>query len=86
MSALQAKPVRTDQPGTRLIVMDGYGMSSIEGIIVGGTKEEDGSWDLDGRFVLLTDDGERLAVNGWCCLIEMEEESGKGRGEVTDAG
>ncbi len=74
------------QPGTRLIVMDGYGISSIEGIIVGGAKDEDGTWDLDGRFVLATDDGERLAVNGWCCLIEVEEESGEGRGELTDAG
>ncbi len=86
MSGLQAKPVCAGQPGTRLIVMDGYGMSSIEGIIVGGTKDEDGTWDLDGRFVLLTDDGERLAVNGWCCLIEVEEESEKGRGEVQGTG
>ena len=51
-----------------------------------GTKDDDGTWDLDGRFVLLTDDGERLAVNGWCCLIEMEEESGEGRGGLTDTG
>lgn len=86
MSELQAKPVCAAQPGTRLIVMDGYGMSSIEGIIVSGTKDEDGTWDLDGRFVLLTDEGERFAVNGWCCLIEVEEESREGRGELTDAG
>ncbi len=80
MSGLQAKPACAGQPGTRLIVMDGYGMSSIEGIIVDGTKDEDGTWDLDGRFVLLTDDGERLAVNGWCCLIEVEEAGEEGRG------
>ena len=86
MSQLHAKPVCVAQPGTRLIVMDGYGMSSVEGIIVGGMKDEDGTWDLDGRFVLLTDDGERLAVNGWCCLIEVEEESWEGRGELTEAG
>ncbi len=79
MSGQQAEPVRAGQPGTRLIVMDGYGMSSIEGIIVGGTKDEDGTWDLDGRFVLLTDDGERLTVNGWCCLIEVEEAGEEGR-------
>jgi hypothetical protein len=30
--------------------------------------------------VLLTDEGKRFAVNGWCCLIEVEEESGEGRG------
>jgi len=36
--------------------------------------------------VLLTDEGKRFAVNGWCCQIEVEEESGEGRGELTDAG
>ncbi len=86
MNNQNAKPACAAQPGTRLIVMDGYGMSSIEGIIVGGAKDEAGTWDLDGRFVLLTDDGERLVVNGWCCLIEVEEESGEGRGELTNAG
>jgi hypothetical protein len=86
MSELQAKPVCAAQPGTRLIVMDDAGMSSIAGVIVRGVKDEDGTWGLDGRFVLLTDDGERFAVNGWCCLIEVEEESGEGRGELTDAG
>ncbi len=79
MSELRSTPVCAGQPGARLIVMDGYGMSSIEGIVVSGIKDEDGTWDLDGRFVLLTDDGERFVVNGWCCLIEVEEESGEGR-------
>ena len=80
MSDQQAKLACAAQPGTRLIVMDAYGTSSIGGIIVGGAKDNDGTWDLDGRFVLLTDEGERFAVNGWCCLIEVEEESGEGRG------
>ncbi len=39
-------------------------MSSVEGVIVDGAREEDGDWDLDGRFVLLTEDGERVRVNG----------------------
>jgi hypothetical protein len=86
MNNQQAKPACAAQPGTRLIVMDAYGMSSIEGIIVAGAKDDNGTWNLDGRFVLLTDDGERLAVNGWCCLIEVEEENGESREELTDAG
>jgi hypothetical protein len=86
MSELQARPVCAGQPDTRLIVMDDTGMSSIAGVIVRGVKDEDGTWDLDSRFVLLTDEGERFAVNGWCCLIEVEEENGEGRGELTDAG
>jgi hypothetical protein len=69
------------RPGVRLIVMAGDGMSSVEGVIVDGAKEEDGDWDLDGRFVLLTEDGERVRVNGWMCLIEVgEEEERRGRG------
>ena len=55
------------------------GDAVLEGVIVDGDREEDGQWDLDGRFVLLTDDGERLTVNGWCCLIEVEEAGGEGR-------
>ncbi len=74
MSKQRAKPACAAQPGTRLIVMDAYGMSSIEGIIVGGAKDEDETWNLDSR------------LNGWCCLIEVEKESGEGRGELTDAG
>ncbi len=86
MSERQAEPVYAAQPGTRLIVMDGYGMSSVQGVIVSGVKDEDGTWDLDGWFVLLTDDGERFTVNGWCCLIEVEEENGEGRGGMLNAG
>ncbi len=64
-------------PGVRLIVMAGDGMSSVEGVIVDGAREEDGDWDLDGRFVLLTEDGERVRVNGWACLIEVDEDQGE---------
>jgi len=85
MSELQARPVCAGQPGTRLIVMDDTGMSTIAGVIVRGVKNEDGTWDLDSRFVLLTDEGERFAVNGWCCLIEVEEENGEGRGGMPNA-
>jgi hypothetical protein len=65
------------RPGVRLIVMAGDGMSSVEGVILDGAKEEDGDWDLDGRFVLLTADGERIRVNEWACLIEMDEDQGE---------
>jgi hypothetical protein len=27
--------------------------------------------DLDGEFEVLSEDGERLMVNGWCCEIEV---------------
>ena len=66
-------PVRSAaDPGVRLLVEGGDAI--LDGVIVDGDKEEDGRWDLDGRFVLLTDDGERFRVNGWMCLIEVDEE------------
>ena len=53
-------------------VDSGDGMQSIQGEIVGGVRDEDGSWDLDGVFTVLTDDGELVKVNGWCCLTEVQ--------------
>lgn len=64
-------------PGVRLLVEAGDAV--LEGVIVDGDREEDGGWDLDSRFVLLTSDGERLRVNGWMCLIEVDEEEEEGR-------
>ena len=29
--------------------------------------------DLDGTFILMTDDGERLKVNGWLFTVEVVE-------------
>ena len=78
----QASPARS---GARLLVTDGDGLSSLEGVIVAGVRDEDGQWDLDGKFVLLTDEGERFTVNGWCCLIEREEEGG-GEGKERGGG
>ncbi|HEY0202931.1 MAG TPA: hypothetical protein VGC15_02105 [Acetobacteraceae bacterium] len=66
----------TADPGVRLLVEGGD--TVLEGVIVDGDREEDGQWDLDSRFVLLTNDGERLRVNGWMCLIEVDEEEEQG--------
>ena len=75
-------PVRSAaDPGAHLLVEAGNAV--LEGVIVDGGREEDGQWDLDGRFVLLTDDGDRFSVNGWMCLIEVDEER-EGRGKERD--
>jgi len=34
--------------------------------------------------VLLTDDGERIRVSGWMCLIEVDEEEEERRGRGMD--
>lgn len=60
---------RLDRAGVRLLVSGDDG-SELEGIVVEGERDDVGRWDLDGQFVLLTDDGERFRVNGWCCSIE----------------
>ncbi len=76
-------PVRSAaDPGVHLLVEGGDAV--LEGVIVDGDREEDGQWDLDGRFVLLTDDGDRLWVNGWMCLIEVDEEEEERRGRGVD--
>jgi len=69
-------------PGVPLLVEGGDAV--LEGVIVDGDKEEDGQWDLDSRFVLLTVDGERVRVNGWMCLIEVDEEEEERRGRGVD--
>ncbi len=74
MSGTVAVRLATD-PGVRLLVEGGDAV--LKGVIVDGAREEDGQWDLDSRFVLLTDDGERLRVKGWACLIEVDEDQGK---------
>jgi hypothetical protein len=62
-------------PDMRLLVEGGDAV--LEGVIVDDDKEEDGDWDLGSRFVLLTEDGERVKVNGWACLIEVDEDQGE---------
>ena len=75
-------PVRSAaDPGVHLLVEAGDAV--LEGVIVDGDREEDGQWDLDSRFVLLTDDGDRLRVSGWMCIIEVDEER-EGRGKERD--
>lgn len=58
-----------NQPGAPLMVFADDG-SCLEGVVIEGEHDDAGRWDLDGQFVLLTDDGERFRVNGWCCTIE----------------
>ena len=41
------------------------GMSTVEGLVIGGTWDADAGWDFDGRFTVLADDGVILTVNGW---------------------
>jgi hypothetical protein len=43
--------------------------------VLEGTAADD--TDLDSRFILTEDDGTRLWVNGWMCLIETLDPQGE---------
>jgi len=49
---------------TFVSVESGDGICLVEGEIVGGVREEDGAWDLDGVFTVRTKDGDLIKVNG----------------------
>lgn len=60
-----------DGPPTYVEVVSGDGQMFIEGAIVAGVRDYDGAWDLDGTFTVLTDEGERIRVNGWVCFVDI---------------
>jgi hypothetical protein len=51
------------------------GSQALDGIIVDGLRDEDGSFDLDAEFTVFTTDnnpgGELIRVNGACCHVEI---------------
>ena len=59
---------RPSQP--TLVRVDGDG-GAIEGKIVKGVRTEDGTWDLDGVFLVETAEGERFSVLGWNCITQV---------------
>ena len=59
----------TDKAPTFVLVEGGFEI--VEGQIVGGVRDPDGTWDFDGVFTVRTDDGELIKVNGWNCITEV---------------
>lgn len=58
------------ETGPTLVLVEGGG-EVIEGRIVGGVRDDDGTWDLDGEFTVLTEEGDRFKVCGWNCITEV---------------
>ncbi len=54
------------------VICDAPNGDSISGIIVKGTRDPDGTWDLDGVFTVKTDDDEIVRVNGWTVSTEIQ--------------
>ena len=80
-AALEPAPTRAGVPAypqpafasrTFVEVVSGDGQQEIKGEIVGGLRDEDGTWDLDGVFTVRTDDDELVRVTGWNCLTEIK--------------
>ena len=70
---------RCAQPVTGSILADTWvsveaddsSQRGFEGVIVGGDRDEDGAWELDGEFTVFTEDEELLRVRGWSCTVEV---------------
>lgn len=60
--------------GTRgqptLVLVEGGGQT-IEGQIVKGVHDEEGTWDLENVFTVQTDEGDLVKVHGWNCITEV---------------
>ncbi len=57
-------------PPTHVLVEGGC--ETIEGQIVKGVRDPDGTWDLDGVFTVQTEDGDLVKVKGWNCITEVQ--------------
>lgn len=68
--AIEPPPNEPLLPPTYVLVEGGC--ESIEGQIVKGVRDADGTWDLDGVFTVQTDDGHLVRVMGWNCVTEIQ--------------
>jgi hypothetical protein len=68
-------PAGRPLPDTWVNVEAGDGSCGYEGVVIDGARDEDGTWGLDGDFVIFTTThaagGERIRVRGWCCHVEL---------------
>lgn len=58
------------QGGHPTFVLVEGGGGTIEGQVVKGLRDEHGAWDFDSSFIVQTDDGELIKVQGWNCITE----------------
>ena len=48
------------------------GSEHVEGVVVDGERLEEGSWDFDADFTLITTDGDLLVCHGYSCHVELQ--------------
>lgn len=44
----------------------------VEGVVVDGVRDEDGSWDFGERFTVFTDEEELVVCNGWNLDVQVQ--------------
>ena len=68
-------PTGNSLKDTLVYVEAGDGSQALEGVIVDGLRDEDGSFDLDAEFTVFTTDdnpgGELILINGAHCHAEI---------------
>jgi hypothetical protein len=48
------------------------GSQSVEGVVVGGERDQEGGWDFDAPFRIFTTDEELLLCHGYNCHVEIQ--------------
>lgn len=64
-------PTGTSLYDTLVHAEAGDGLESVEGVVVGGERDEFGSWDFDAPFKIITTDEELLVCKGYNCYVEL---------------
>ncbi len=59
-----------EEAPTDYVIADG-GFQTYEGLVIGGSWDDDHGWDYDSEFKLFTDDAEIITCYGWNLDIEV---------------
>lgn len=66
-----APPQGSSLHDTLVYAEAGNGSEGVEGIVVGGERDDTGAWDFDAAFRILTTDEELLVCHGFNCHVEQ---------------
>lgn len=65
-------PVGCGLRDTMVYVEAHDGSQSVEGVVVGGERDQEGGWDFDAPFRIFTTDEELLLGHGYNCHVEIQ--------------
>lgn len=68
-----ARPLTGNSLTDTYVIAEAHDGSQIaEGVVVDGTRDDDGAWDFNSDFTLFTTDEEILVCHGWNCHVEIQ--------------